>query len=81
MSEEIIFYNFEVIRKSLGLTREQFSTKFGNERTYYSTVVIGKKGIPKLNFIYNVCNYYGVSIDDFISKKLNYVEPIGSDKE
>lgn len=62
--------NLKELRKSLGLTQQQFSEKCHIPQSTYSHYEIGYKLITTLN-LYSICKTYNVSMDYLVGRTNN----------
>lgn len=81
MNKEIILHNLEIVRQYLGVFTEEFSIKFGKEKSYYRKCIKSQNKIPDLDFIVKLCEYCHIEIDRFLYEKLELQLTFENDRD
>ncbi len=70
--------NLKYLRKKKLFTQEQCAKKLGLKRTVIGAYEEGRIE-PKINTLLTICNYFNVSLDDFLRTDLKYKTPVKFD--
>ncbi len=65
-------------RKITGLTQEQFGAMFGVTKSAIVNYEAGIRKIP-IDLLYQIANYYGVTVDSFFCKKHTIAEVLSDE--
>jgi transcriptional regulator with XRE-family HTH domain len=68
--ENVFSSNIKYLRKSKGLTQDQFADKIGVNRAMIGSYEEGR-ALPKLSVMQDIAHYFSISIDDLINKDLS----------